>query len=78
MAGHRAKITLLRYQTLLKSELYSLVNHASQQSLIHETKSEQLVATNSEVTRSVSSVFGLLDIPQVALAPYQVHIRTPA
>ena len=41
-------------------------------------KSEQLVATNSEVTRSISSVFGLLDIPQVALAPYQVHIRMVA
>ena len=41
-------------------------------------ESEQLVATNSEVTRSVSSVCGLCDIPQVALAPYQVHIRTAA
>jgi len=58
MAGQRAKIALLRYQTLLESE--------------------QLVATNSEVTRSVSPVCGLLDITQVALAPYQVHIRMAA
>jgi len=56
MAGQRAKITLLRYQTLLESE--------------------HLVATNSEVSRSVSSVCGHLDIPQVALTPYQVHIHT--
>ena len=41
-------------------------------------ESEQLVAMNSEVTRSVSSVCGLLDIPQVALASYQVYIRMVA